>query len=67
MMTFRRFPGLLGLDGLDPMAGMGAVEGSDANHGPDDLLPPESLVTHSTVPTAQWWYKRFGRPAGGPR
>jgi hypothetical protein len=39
---------------------MGEVEGSDAYHGPDDLLPPESLVTHGTVPTRQLWHKRSG-------
>jgi hypothetical protein len=42
------------------MTGMGEVEGSDAYHGPDDLLPPESLVTHGTVPTRQLWHKRSG-------
>ena len=41
------------------MTGRGAVEGSDAYQGPDDLLPPESLVTHATVPTGQLWHKRF--------
>src|ERR1043165_4275241 len=41
-----------------PMTGMGEVEGSDAYHGPDDLLPPESLVTHGTVPTSQLRHKR---------
>jgi hypothetical protein len=40
------------------MTGMGEVEGSDAYHGPDDLLPPESLVTHGTVPTRQLRHKR---------
>src|SRR6478736_5646566 len=44
--------------GPGPMTGMGEVEGSDAYHGPDDLLPPESLVTHGTVPTSQLWHKR---------
>jgi hypothetical protein len=42
------------------MTGMGEVEGSDAYHGPDDLLPPESLVTHGTVPTRQLRHKRSG-------
>jgi hypothetical protein len=54
MTTVRRFPGrpcpcLLG--GSEPTAGNGAVEGSDAYHGPEKVLPPESLVTHATVPT----------------
>jgi hypothetical protein len=40
------------------MTGIGEVEGSDAYHGPDDLLPPESLVTHGTVPTRQLRHKR---------
>ena len=44
--------------GPGPMTGMGEVEGSDAYHGPDDLLPPESLVTHGTVPTRQLRHKR---------
>jgi hypothetical protein len=48
-----------GRAGSPPTAGKGAVEGSDAYHGPDDLLPlllplpPESLATCSTVLTAQ--------------
>src|SRR6266567_765552 len=37
---------------------MGAVEGPDAYPGPDDLLPPESLVTHGTVPTRKFRHKR---------
>src|SRR5436309_2855056 len=44
--------------GPGPMTGIGEVEGSDAYHGPDDLLPPESLVTHGTVPTRQLRHKR---------
>src|SRR4029077_17169839 len=44
--------------GPGPMTGIGAVEGSDAYHGPDDLLPPESLVTHRKVPTRQLRHKR---------
>jgi hypothetical protein len=40
------------------MTGMGEVEGSDAYHGPDDLLPPESLVTHGKVPTRKLRHKR---------
>src|SRR5712671_2594855 len=46
------------LDGPAPITGIGEVEGSDAYHGPDDLLPPESLVTHGTVPTRQLRHKR---------
>jgi len=54
-----------GPGGPDPTARKGAVEGSDAYQGPDDLLPldllsldllplpPESLATCSTVLTAQ--------------
>ncbi len=57
--TFRRFPGRprLEVPGRprlevpEPTAGNGAVEGSDAYHGPDALPPSESLVTHATVPT----------------
>src|SRR6185503_2051492 len=70
MRPFRRFGGRTCPGGLAPMAGNGAVGGSDANHGPEDLLPPESLVTHATVPTGQFWHKRScfigaaGRPAG---
>src|SRR6059058_540949 len=44
--------------GPGPMTGIGEVEGSDAYHGPDDLLPPESLVTHGKVPTRQLRHKR---------
>lgn len=40
------------------MTGSGEVGGSDAYHGPDDLLPPESLVTHATVPTRKLRHKR---------
>ena len=50
-------------DGACPMTGSGEVGGSDAYHGPDDLLPPESLVTHATVPTSQLRHKRFATPA----
>jgi hypothetical protein len=53
MMIVRRgFPRRACLDGPgpDPTAGNWAVEGSDAYHGPDDLLPLESSVTHATVP-----------------
>ena len=46
------------LDGGCPMTGSGEVGGSDAYHGPDDLLPPESLVTHRKVPTRQLRHKR---------
>ena len=45
--------------GTCPVTGSGEVGGSDAYHGPDDLLPPESLVTHATVPTGQLRHKRF--------
>ncbi len=52
MMTLRRFPRRRWrLGGLDPTAANGLVEGSDGYHGPDELPPPESLVTHLTVPT----------------
>lgn len=53
-----------GPGGPDPTAGKGAVEGSDAYQGPDDLLPlpPESLATCSTVPTAQFRGKRSPAP-----
>src|SRR5450755_3409842 len=55
-----------GPGGPDPTAGKGAVEGSDAYQGPDDLLPlpPESLATCSTVPTAQFRGKRSPAPRG---
>ena len=70
MMTFRRFPRRPPLGCSDPTAAIGAVEGSDAYHGPDDLLPPESLVTHATVPTggltAQTALFRPGRLHLGP-
>src|SRR6185437_8860196 len=46
------------LDGPAPITGIGAVEGSDAYHGPDDLLPPESLVTQGKVPTRKFRHKR---------
>src|SRR5207244_3888230 len=46
------------LDGPAPITGIGEVEGSDAYHGPDDLLPPESLVTHGKVPTRKFRHKR---------
>jgi len=61
MMMFRRLPPprRACLAGADPTAGNGEVAGSDAYHGPDDLLPPESLVTHATVPTGQLRHKRF--------
>ena len=52
-----------------PITGSGEVGGSDAYHGPDDLLPPESLVTHATVPTRPLRHKRFSylpRLAGFP-
>ncbi len=39
------------LDGSGLKAEKGAVGGSDAYHGPDDLPSPESLVTIATVPT----------------
>jgi hypothetical protein len=67
-VSFRRLAGRLarrprpdgrggpgGPGGPDPTAWNGAVEGSDAYQGPDDLLPPspESLATPSTVLTAQ--------------
>src|SRR5207244_9057383 len=45
------------LDGPAPITGIGAVEGSDAYHGPDDLLPPGSLVTHGKVPTRKFRHK----------
>ena len=51
MMAFRRLPLLRCLDGSGLKAGKGAVGGSDAYHGPDDLPSPESLVTIATVPT----------------
>ncbi len=53
MMAFRRFPRLrcLCCGGFGLKAGRGAVGGSDAYHGPDDLPSPESLVTFATVPT----------------
>src|SRR5437868_2923594 len=61
MMTFRLLPLLppppcrACLDGGPaPITGIGEVEGSDAYHGPDDLLPPESLVTHGKVPTRKF-------------
>jgi hypothetical protein len=53
MMTVRRFGRRRWLDGRGPTGGRGAVEGSDAYHGPDNLLSRESPVTHATVPTAQ--------------
>jgi hypothetical protein len=62
MMILRRFgarpPRLDG--GCPParMTGSGAVDGSDAYHGPDILWSPESLVTHATVPTRPGWHKR---------
>src|SRR6266571_1930465 len=52
--------------GPGPMTGMGEVEGSDAYHGPDDLLP-ESLVTHGTVPTRQLRHKRSSYTHPGRR
>src|SRR4029077_11125473 len=64
MMTFRLLPPLppppcrACLDGPAPITGIGAVEGSDAYHGPDDLLPPESLVTQGKVPTRKFRHKR---------
>src|SRR5213082_725473 len=54
MITFRFLlppppPRRACLDGPGPpTTGSGEVMGSDAYHGPDDLLPPESLVTHGT-------------------
>ena len=64
MMMFRRLPPppprRACLDGgACPITGIGEVGGSDAYHGPDDLLPPESLVTHATVPTGLLRHKRF--------
>ena len=63
MMMFRRLPPppprRACLDGACPMTGSGEVGGSDAYHGPDVLLPPESLVTHATVPTRKLRHKRF--------
>src|SRR6478735_8497807 len=53
--------------GPGPMTGMGEVEGSDAYHGPDDLLPPESLVTHGKVPTRKLRHKRSGYVLPGRR
>jgi len=35
----------------EPTAWNGAVGGSDAYQGPDDLLPSESPVTHAKVPS----------------
>src|SRR4029077_7443043 len=72
MMTFRFLPLLppppcrACLDGGPaPITGIGEVEGSDAYHGPDDLLPPESLVTHGKVPTRKFRHKRSAlRPPG---
>jgi len=52
--------------GPGPMTGIGEVEGSDAYHGPDDL-PPESLVTHGTVPTRQLRHKRSSYTHPGRR
>ena len=50
----QRPPGPWGSWGSDPTGRKGAVEGSDAYHGPEDLLlPPESLATPATVLTAQ--------------
>jgi hypothetical protein len=47
-------PGPCGSWGSGPTARKGAVEGSDAYQGPEDLLlPPESLATPATVLTAQ--------------
>src|SRR6266566_1909106 len=66
MMTFRFLPPWppppwrACLDGAAPITGIGEVEGSDAYHGPDDLLPPESLVTHGKVPTRKLRHKRSG-------
>src|SRR6266581_4315656 len=60
-MTFRFLPPppwRACLDGAAPITGIGEVEGSDAYHGPDDLLPPESLVTHGKVPTRKLRHKR---------
>jgi hypothetical protein len=60
------------LDGPAPITGIGAVEGSDAYQGPDDLLPPESLVTQGKVPTRKFRHKRScythpgRRPSNGP-
>jgi hypothetical protein len=61
MMVLRRFGARPCPDGgcpPAPMTGSGAVEGSDAYHGPDILWSPESLVTHATVPTRPGWHKR---------
>ncbi len=62
-MTFRRFPRRPLPDGPDATAGKGAVEESDAYQGPDELLlPPESLVTSSTVLTVQFRGKYICSP-----
>ena len=69
MMSFRRFGRRPCLDGPDVTAPKGAVGGSDAYQGPDDLLlPPESLATPATVLPAQFRGKYIcsapGRRAG---
>ena len=59
MMTFRRFPRRPPLGCSDPTAAIGAVEGSDAYHGPDDLLPPESALWNRIEATARSVFARY--------
>ena len=66
IISFRRFGPRPRLDGPDVTAPKGAVGGSDAYQGPDDLLlPPESLATPATVPPRRRREPLSGVPAAG--